>query len=78
MTYYCGDCGKECSLLFDGFETPRLCEPDMPISSLCCDAQVYSDKELKKLADAADYCSDYWALLGDRQYDEWREMNGQG
>lgn len=65
MKFYCGDCGKECQVVEEHsgpYPANSIHRTDLDetvaLTSRCCDAEVYSDRNLSDRADEFAWASE--------------------
>lgn len=80
MTYYCGECGKECTAHVedDGIGPyefwGRQCNQSIKVlASDCCDGSVFNDEELEEEADAGEYQYEEECERGDWLYEQAKD-----
>ena len=80
MTYYCGECKKECTVHVEDLGIGEYefwgqkCNQRIPVlSSDCCDEQVYEDEACTVEADAGDYMYNEECERGDYLYEQEKD-----
>jgi hypothetical protein len=89
MTYYCGECRKECTVHEEDcgigpyeYWGQKCNDVNMQLTSDCCDGEVFDDEECTVEASWGDWYEAQEAAHGDAQYDEqverrlWERRHG--
>lgn len=84
MTYYCGECKKECSVHAEDFGIgpgefwgASFNDVKMELVSDCCDGEVYVDEELTEFADYWEWSRDEEDYRADWLYERMRDEEGE-
>ena len=80
MTYYCGECKKECEVHLEDegigsyeFWGAKCRQTIMVLVSDCCDEQAYEDEDCTVEADAGDYAYERECERGDYLYEQAKD-----